>query len=157
MVNIRIYLNLLLLAFLVNLVLSCNDEDAMFRDDTYVRLTLRLDGQASMGTRTSDAGDGSLNENLINSVDLFFYSKGSTETVEPIYYVERVEIPANTEIFRGEIRSQMAVMPRAKTACVVSSPMSTGLLEPNSSRRRIVPLRSAKANSVLVPPPSIPK
>lgn len=97
MANIRIYLNLLLLALMGNLALSCNNDDAMLHDDTHVKLTLTLGNQTSLDTRATDNGVDAFHENLIKSVDLFFYLKNAAITDEPIYALTEVQIPAETK------------------------------------------------------------
>lgn len=93
MSRIRIYLNILLALVLIGGTLSCKEDHSIFESGSNVRLTLNLEGGA---TRATENGVDDLNENVIKSVDLFFYKKGSTSNTLPSYSVTDIQIPDGT-------------------------------------------------------------
>ena len=75
MIDVRTYINILIATLLLGVTSSCSQDDGMNAEDNQknVTLTLSLGQQASGGARVADPGLDNLNENLMQTVDFFFY------------------------------------------------------------------------------------
>ena len=85
---------------------ACSDDDKNFGDTCNVRLTLQISRQAGNGTRATDPGIDALNENALNSVDLFFYKKDAAVTDAPVFFSTDIQLPAGT-ITQSEVSVSM--------------------------------------------------
>ena len=86
MTNIHIYLKMLMTMLVMGITTSCVYEDVSYGEnqDTNVTLTLSL-GQGSRAITNPDLGVENLNENKIETVDLFFYLKDAKATDNAVY------------------------------------------------------------------------
>lgn len=87
---------LLFLGIVAFTTISCSEDDKDFGDTCNVRLTLQISRQEGNGTRATDPGVDALNENALNSVDLFFYKKGAAITEAPVFFATDIQLPAGT-------------------------------------------------------------
>lgn len=87
---------LLFLGIVAFTTISCSEDDKNFGDTCNVRLTLQISRQEGNGTRATDPGVDALNENALNSVDLFFYKKGAAVTDAPVFFATDIQLPAGT-------------------------------------------------------------
>ncbi|MBR4294566.1 MAG: hypothetical protein IKT53_06215, partial [Bacteroidaceae bacterium] len=85
---------LLFLGIVAFTTISCSEDDKDFGDTCNVRLTLQISRQEGNGTRATDPGVDALNENALNSVDLFFYKKGAAITEAPVFFATDIQLPA---------------------------------------------------------------
>lgn len=93
MMNINLYFKLFLAFLVTGMVSSCTNEtvpDGGSRSN--VRLTLTLGQQMPDGTRAIDNGVDDLNENLIKTVDLFFYRKDAAVTDAPKFSLTDIQL-----------------------------------------------------------------
>ncbi|MBQ3122059.1 MAG: hypothetical protein IJC08_05610 [Bacteroidaceae bacterium] len=88
--------NILLLFFgiVAFTTISCSEDDKNFGDTCNVRLTLQISRQEGNGTRATDPGVDTLNENALKTVDLFFYKKGAAITDAPVFFATDIQLPA---------------------------------------------------------------
>ena len=99
MASIRSYINILLIVFIVGIVPSCDSDNDLFgnTDDANVSLTLQLGSQPANGTRAvDDPGQDDLNENVMKSVDVFFYTKDAADNTLPVYEATDIQLPQDT-------------------------------------------------------------
>lgn len=89
---------LLFLGIVAFTTISCSEDDKNFGDTCNVRLTLQISRQEGNGTRATDPGVDALNENALNSVDLFFYKKGAAVTDAPVFFATDIQLPAGRKI-----------------------------------------------------------
>ena len=87
---------LLFLGIVAFTTISCSEDDKNFGDTCNVRLTLQISRQEGNGTRATDPGVDALNENALNTVDLFFYKKGAAVTDAPVFFATDIQLPAGT-------------------------------------------------------------
>lgn len=100
MASIRSYINILLIVFIVGIVPSCDSDNDLFgnTDDANVSLTLQLGSQPANGTRAvDDPGLDALNENVMKSVDVFFYTKDAADNTLPVYEATDIQLPQGTK------------------------------------------------------------
>lgn len=100
MASIRSYINILLIVFIVGIVPSCDSDNDLFgnTDDANVSLTLQLGSQPANGTRAvDDPGLDALNENVMKSVDVFFYTKDATDNDSPVFEATGIQLPQDTK------------------------------------------------------------
>ena len=86
--NIRSHIISLLIFTLIALTTSCSDNKDFMPDGdvAMVNLTLQIPGKKAPATRTI-SGEDALNENVINTVDVFLYKVGGALSGEqPVYY-----------------------------------------------------------------------
>ena len=97
MMNARIYIRIFMAILFLGMMPSCT-YDTIHIDgvdgDTNVMLTLSLDDQVINASRAYDgedaASDDNFNENVIKTVDLFFYKQTNTDASNPIFTGESV-------------------------------------------------------------------
>lgn len=100
MASIRSYINILLIVFIVGIVPSCDSDNDLFgnTDDANVSLTLQLGSQPANGTRAvDDPGLDALNENVMKSVDVFFYTKDAADNALPVFEATGIQLSQNTK------------------------------------------------------------
>lgn len=100
MASIRSYINILLIVFIVGIVPSCDSDNDLFgnTDDANVSLTLQLGSQPANGTRAvDDPGVDAFNENVMKSVDVFFYTKDAADNTLPVYEATDIQLPQDTK------------------------------------------------------------
>ena len=86
--NIRSHIISLLIFTLIALTTSCSDNKDYMPDGdvAMVNLTLQIPGKKAPATRTI-SGEDALNENVINTVDVFLYKVGGALSGEqPVYH-----------------------------------------------------------------------
>lgn len=67
---------------------SCSSDDLpVCTDGAILTLEIGLPGEEAIVTRATEEGVATLNENTINSVDLFLYHRDATDNAEPLYTV----------------------------------------------------------------------
>lgn len=97
MINARIYIRIFMAILFLGMMPSCT-YDTIHIDgvdgDTNVMLTLSLDDQVINTSRAYNeeaaASDDNFNENVIKTVDLFFYKQTNTDASNPIFTEESV-------------------------------------------------------------------
>lgn len=97
MIDVRTYINILIATLLLGVTSSCSQDDGMNAEDNQknVTLTLSLGQQASGGARVADPGLDNLNENLMQTVDLFFYRE-TAKSDEAAVFSKSMTLPTNT-------------------------------------------------------------
>ena len=95
--DVRNYINILIATLLLGVTSSCSQDDGMNAEDNQknVTLTLSLGQQASGGARVADPGLDNLNENLMQTVDLFFYRE-TAKSDEAAVFSKSMTLPTNT-------------------------------------------------------------
>ena len=98
MIDVRTYINILIATLLLGVTSSCSQDDGMNAEDNQknVTLTLSLGQQASGGARVADPGLDNLNENLMQTVDLFFYRE-TAKSDEAAVFSKSMTLPTNTQ------------------------------------------------------------
>lgn len=86
---------LLFLGIVAFTTISCSEDDKNFGDTCNVRLTLQISRQEGNGTRAT--GVDALNENELNTVDLFFYEKDAAVTDAPVFFATDIQLSATTQ------------------------------------------------------------
>lgn len=100
MASIRSYINILLTVLITGIIPSCDTDDDLFGNtgNANVSLTLQLSSQQANGTRAvDDPGLDDLNENVMKSVDVFFYTKDATDNDLPVFEATGIQLPQNTK------------------------------------------------------------
>ena len=98
MIDVRTYINILIATLLLGVTSSCSQDDGMNAEDNQknVTLTLSLGQQASGGARVADPGLDNLNENLMQTVDLFFY-RATAGPDENAVFSKTIKLQNNTK------------------------------------------------------------
>ena len=98
MKDVRNYFNILMVLLCFGVAASCTHDDGLndINNQKNVTLTLSLGQEVSGGTRATDAGLDNLNENLMETVDLFFYHATATPEENAIFS-KSIELPDNTQ------------------------------------------------------------
>ena len=100
MASIRSYIKILLTVLIAGIIPSCDTDDNLFgnTDNANVSLTLQLGSQPANGTRAvDDPGLDDFNENVMKSVDVFFYTKGTADTDLPVFEATSIQLPQDTK------------------------------------------------------------
>ena len=100
MASIRSYIKILLTVLIAGIIPSCDTDDDLFgnTDNANVSLTLQLGSQPANGTRAvDDPGLDDLNENVMKSVDVFFYTKDAADTDLPVFEATSIQLPQESK------------------------------------------------------------
>ena len=98
MIDVRNYFNILVAILFLGIISSCTHDDGMNGEEKQnnVTLTLSLGKQVSGGARVAESGSDALNENLMKTVDLFFY-RATAEPDEDAVFSRSIELPDDTK------------------------------------------------------------
>ena len=98
MIDVRNYFNILVAILFLGVITSCTHDDGMNGEEKQnnVTLTLSLGKQVSGGARVAESGSDALNENLMKTVDLFFY-RATAEPDEDAVFSKSIELPDDTK------------------------------------------------------------
>lgn len=98
MIDARYYFNILIVFLFLGMASSCTDDDGItgVGNQKNVTLTLSLGQPVSGGTRATDAGLDNLNENLMETVDLFFY-RATAGPDENAVFSKTIKLQNNTK------------------------------------------------------------
>ena len=99
MTSIRSYIKILLTVLIAGIIPSCDTDDDLFGNtgNANVSLTLQLGSQPANGTRATEAGVDEFNENVMKSVDVFFYTKDAADNTLPVYEATDIQLPQDTK------------------------------------------------------------
>ena len=95
MMKAHIYFKILIVTLFLGATISCIQEDVIYNNDnnTNVAITLTLGKEASYGSR-ADTEDGvtDLNENLMKTVQLFFYKNGAELDENAVFHSDIIPL-----------------------------------------------------------------
>lgn len=84
--KVYIYIRILIVILLLGITSSCAYDETIYGGDSDSNVTLTLTlGDQVPGSRATEAGNDNFNENVIKSVELFFYAYASSDTDAPVY------------------------------------------------------------------------